>query len=225
MTEAALVIRNPVELSGPKSDGGRYKLPKSVGPQLLRRVIPWVEDYWHSRGRYPSDSEFLTRYEITPAYLSDIHSSRLYREALRSRGITRELEVLSPEQIATITVLSNFADGRSQDAKLAGLGVSVEQFNGWLRQEEFVKRLHHNADEMLDKIYPEAMSAFARKIKQGDMRAIDRYLEITGRAMTPETLDAKRLVQLTIEAVQRHVKDPETLQKIAADIQIHQSIS
>jgi len=84
------------------------------------------------------------------------------------------LEVLLPEQIATITVLSNFADGRSQDAKLAGLGVSVEQFNGWLRQEEFVKRLHHNADEMLDKIYPEAMSAFARKIKQGDMRAIHR---------------------------------------------------
>lgn len=219
-SSAALIIRNPVELPGPKSDGGRYKLPKTVGPQMINRVMPWVEDYYRENKRYPSDSEFLSRYEIDANGLENLQRSRLYRNALRSRGIISEPNLLLPEQIATISVLTNFADGRSQDAKLASLGVSVEQYNGWLNQAEFRRRLEASADEVMTKIYPTAMDSFAKQIKAGNMRAIEKYFEMTGRAQTPEMVNMQKVARAMIEAVQRHVKDPELLKTIAADIDL-----
>lgn len=204
----------------------KYKLPKTIGPQAVNKVMPWVENYYHERKCYPQTHEFLQRYNVDEKYINDLHGSKLYRNALRERGINSALtgtsfdHELSTEQIATIAVLTNFADTRREEAKLAMLGVSVETYRGWLVDPKFKARLDQESDGVLENIYPDAMQAFARKIKDGDMRAIEKYFEVTGRVAAPETLNLQRALQAVIEAVQKHVKDPDTLAAISAEINI-----
>jgi hypothetical protein len=81
--------------------------------------------------------------------------------------------------------------------------------------QNFVQKL---ADRNLDILKPEAVAAFAQLVRDKDFQAIKYYFELTGAVATPELESVKVLVQKLIESVQRHVKDPQVLAAISADL-------
>lgn len=201
-------------------------MPKGkIGPNFVKKILPWVETFWHRHKRYPSDTELSTQFGMNAADLERLHYSKYYLECLRVRGITREAGKLTEKQVAAISLITNFTDTRPNAAKLAGIGVTAEEYNGWMSNQFFKQELANRADEILDNAYPQAQAALAKQVSNDNIQALKFYYEITGRAQTPEMVNVKMLMVKVIEAVQKHVKDPAVLAAIASEIQIAQSAS
>lgn len=196
-----------------------YVWPDKVGPKFVNKVLPWVETFWHSHKRYPRDEELIHKFGFTQTQLLQLHASKFYSNCLTLRGIQRDPESdLSPEQVAAITLVTNFSDTRPTNVKMASIGVTEEQLNGWYANPIFQRELASRADSILDNIFPEAQAQLARQIKKGSFPALKFYYEITGRAQSPETTNVKLAMMRLIEIVQKHVKDPETLAAIANEM-------
>lgn len=204
----------------------KLELPKGkIGPNFVKKVLPWVEVYWHKYKRYPSNTDLATQFGFTADDLLRLHASKYYLLCLKDRGISHEPKYFTPEQVAAISLITNIYDSRPNSAKLAAIGVTPEQYNGWMQNPEFKRELTERADEIMDNVYPDAQAALAKQVRNGSIPALKFYYEITGRANTPEMVNIKMMMVKVIEAVQKHVKDPAVLAAIAAEIQLAQSAS
>lgn len=198
----------------------KLELPKGpLGPQFVKKILPWVELYWHQYKRYPTDTDLAAQFGFDAEALLRLRGSKYYNECLKSRGIRQTSGGFSDKQIAALALITNFADRRPSDAKLAGIGVTAEMYNGWMQDPAFKRELQSRADSILDNVYPEAQAALAKRVASGDVNALKFYYEITGRAQSPEAINIKMTMARLIEAVQKHVKDPEVLQAIAQELQ------
>lgn len=205
----------------PKQVTRKLELPKQMGPKFTRKILPWVETYWHSKGRYPSNADFVERFGLELEEIQAINASKFWIKCLERRGITPpnvEADYLSNRQVAAIAAITNFHDVRPPVAKLANLGISEEELNGWYKNPVFKRAVAERADDALDNVAPEANIQLATLIKKGDFRAIKFYFEITGKAQSPEAINVKQAMQILIEAVQKHVSDPAVLQAIAQEV-------
>lgn len=196
----------------------KRKKRQSVGPRFVANIMPWIERYYHAHKTFPSDSLLMSQFRIDKEKLNLLLKSRLFAQALAERGIERR-QHLNPLQVATIAVMTNFADTRSIDIKLAAVGVTPEMYYGWMSNPTFKREYQARADEIFDNVLPEANAALAAKVRRGDTSALKMYYEMTGRANAPETVNAQKLVVTVIEAIQKNVKDPVILQAIAREIQ------
>lgn len=218
----------------------RKRLPDRVNLTMVNKVVPWVETFWHQAKRFPTDTEFVTEFNFggQPAsnagarvefdLLQRLKLTKQFKAALKARGITfnpfsevgsQDFTRLTAEQVAAISILTNFADTRPQLLKLKEIGVTPEQIQGWMVNPIFNRQLATRADEQLNNIYPEAVTSLNRRIKHGNITAIKFYFELTGRAVTPEVVNLKLAMQSLIEAVQKHVQEPAVLEAIARDFQ------
>lgn len=204
----------------------KVKMPKGkIGPQLTNKVVPWVEQFWHAHKRYPTDTELSTEFGFSAFDLERLHASKFYKICLDSRGIRMREGNLSEKQIAAITVVSNIHDTRPNAAKLAGIGVTSEEYYGWQQDPKFKAELEARAEDLLGNLYPEAVQALGKQVKGGNINALKFYWEVSGRMDTPELVNVKMMMQRVIEAVQKHVKDPEVLAAIGEEIQNAQRAS
>lgn len=192
--------------------------PQTVGPKWVRKVMPWIETFWHSKRRYPLDDELIAKFGFTPQQLLQMHSSKFYQNALDARGITRVQSDLSEQQVAAISLITNFSDRRSSEVKMSAIGVTPEQLNGWYQNPAFQTELAARADSVLENSYPEVQAQLIRQIKAGSFPALKFYYEVTGRAQSPETINVKMAMMRMIEIIQRHVQDPAVLQAIANEM-------
>lgn len=197
----------------------KISMPKgSLGPNFVRKVLPWIELFWHSHKRFPTDTELSAEFGFDSTDLLRLKGSKYLKECLKSRGIRMTDDFFSEKQVAAIALITNFADTRPVNAKLSGIGVTSEMYNGWLQDPKFKRELAARADDILENVYPEATAALAKKVRSGDMNALKFYFEITGRASSPEAINVKMMMARLIEAVEKHVKDPEILALIANEI-------
>jgi len=206
---------------------GKSESKWNYGPKFTRYAMPWFETYWHSKHRYPSNQEIIERFGCSLEALQQLHKSKFFLTCLESRGIAPPNSddwFLSDKQIAAISVLTNFNIVASPVAKVADLGVTEEELNGWYQNPNFQKALADRADNILGNVRADATTSLARLIKKENFNAIKFYFEITGQAQTQEAINVKQAMQILIEAVQKHVKDPEVLSAIAAEVQSLRSI-
>jgi hypothetical protein len=198
----------------------KIEMPRGkLGPQFARKVIPWIEVFWHSHKRYPTDTELSAQFGFDADALIRLKASKFINECLKNRGITPSQDFFTEKQVAAIALITNFTDNRPVDAKLAGIGVTPEMYNGWMQNREFKRELQSRADDILDNVYPEAQAQLAKQVRNGNFQALKFYYEVTGRASSPEAINVKMTMARLIEAVQKHVKDPAVLAAIASEIQ------
>lgn len=198
------------------------KFPKNLGPRFFNRIMPWFEQFYHEKHRYPNATEIIEHFGWTLEQLESVNSNKFWLSMVDRRGITRpnrDASVLSDRQIAAITLLSNFHDVRNPVAKLASIGVTEEELNGWYQNPFFAQEIRRRTDDVLDNVTPDAQVALAQAIKKGNFQAIKFWYEITGRAQSPEQVNFKIALQSLIETVQKHVKDPEVLKAIGDDME------
>ena len=199
------------------------RFPKSgeVGPRLVKKLMPWFEAYWHQFHRYPSNAEIIQRYGFTLEQVQILESNKFWLQSLDRRGISRPGRqdlFLTDRQIAAVSIITNFSDTRSLPAKLANAGISEQELDGYYKEPKFVEELRVRTDEVLGNIQPNAVAELGRQINRGSFPALKFYMEITGQAQSPESLNARRLLQLLIEVIQKHVKDPDVLKAIGDEM-------
>lgn len=202
------------------------KFPKNIGPQFVNKAMPWFELFWHNKKRYPSDSEIMGHFKFTAEQVELLNMAPFWRKCCEERGIRLpDQQTLSALQVAAISLLTNFSDRRSIPAKMAAIGVSPEQLDGWYKDREFQQELSVRTDEVLEVSFPEVQAALIKQVQKGNFSAIKFYYEMTGRATTPEQIDLKRSMQILVEAVQKHVQDPAILEKIGQEVRALSAVS
>lgn len=129
---------------------------------------------------------------------------------------------LTPTQIASAHTILNFADDRPNDQKLSELGVLPTQWNAWLNDPNFQAYCQKLGENNLKNVRPEALTEFSKLVRKGDFQALKYYFEVTGEfgntSASASEAQVTAVLQLVVESVQRHVKDPETLAAISRDI-------
>lgn len=204
--------------------------PKRIVPEFPKKgmnikfanlLLPWVEQYWSGRKRYPESAAMMEHFGLTLDEVHLINTSKMWLACLDRRGIRRPdiaEDFLSPKQMAAVALITNYHDTRHKDIKLASIGVSLEEYNGWMNDSAFKNALSARSDEVLNHVGVDANIALAQLIQAKDFRATKFYFEITGKASSPEAINVKQSMQILIEAVQKHVRDPEILQAIANEV-------
>jgi hypothetical protein len=194
------------------------KFPKTIGPQFVAKAMPWVETFWHAHKRYPLPDEIAQKFGFTLEQVELLNCSTFWNKSLERRGITPVAGDLSVQQVAAISLITNFTDRRTIPVKLAAIGVTEEQINGWYQNPEFQRELGARTDSVLETAHPEVQAQLIRQIQRGNIQAIKMYYEVTGRAQSQETVNLKLAMQRMLEVIQRHVKDPAVLQSIATEM-------
>lgn len=210
----------------PVKVGSRVKFPKNnIGPQFVNKVLHWFETFWHNNSRYPRDEEVLSQFDWTLEQVQLLRQHPFWLKCLERRGIKIDpVAELSPLQIAAISLISNFNDNRSLRAKMAQISVTEEQLNGWYADPKFNSELQFRTEQGLERAHSNVQASLLKQIDKGSFQATKFYYEITGRASTPEVLKMKETVQALLEAVQKHVTDPATLQAIAQEVQTRREL-
>jgi len=208
-------------VNNPKSTNLPTSFRKKLGPEE-KRFISIVEQLWYiHRGRMPTTSQLAARCKKPEVWVKNHFSNENVIKALNDRGITAweahfEAELTS-EQIAVAVAMTNFYDLRSSDEKLRVMGITTLQYNGWLQNAQYRELVRVLSNHALEDFEPEAIQALGRLIKQDDLGAVKFYMELTGRTQNSEVQNLKLAAQRLVEAVQRNIKDPEVIARIAMD--------
>lgn len=176
------------------------------------RLVNRVEQYWHQHHSFPPDDFFDGTLVLEkPAF----------KRAMSMRGIIMpsEIEDLTSEQMAAILSVTNYLDKRSQASKLKALGITNQQWQGWLVNPKFKQYLHNTSSSTFNDALHTAQEGLMRKVEAGDVNAVKFYMEMTGRYTESggQVENLKVIISRLIEVIQRHIKDPEQLRAISTD--------
>lgn len=188
----------------------------------LPAVLVFIEQYWHDQDCFPAWEDISSLWPHLKE--SEVFRNAAFSAALRNRGIkipprwAREdgaQHFLSAEQIAAIVSICNYADTRSQTAKLRELGLTPAKWSAWLRDPEFANYHERVSQKNFKEGRYVARQGLTRAMDRGDVSAIKYYNELAGEA--PEAQNLQYLLTRLIEVMQLHVSDPATLHRIERD--------
>jgi hypothetical protein len=194
------------------------------------KLIAFIEKYWHTHSQVPTRGLLSATFDLSPEELEKVLRSQNFQVSMKNRGIPwdRDLNELSPIQIAAAQAVANHVDNRNLASVLADMGIKTATYQGWLRNPHFRSYLQVLTDDILQTVRPEARVQFAKKVSQGNMTALVKYMEMTGEfnQHSEELTNLRFVIQGLVESVQRNVKDRETVAAIAADfIQLQPALS
>lgn len=167
---------------------------------------------------WPTNPEVLHKAGIRPSItaINQYQSTADFRSGMAVRGIEVDTHVseLTQEQLACISVLTDYTDRRGITSKLKALGISSAQYRGWLRQKAFNDAIRALAGRGLDEAIPMAEVALAEGAANGDLNKIKFLMEVTGRhnPAQQQAIDAQELIAIMVDVAQEIMsKDPEML--------------
>jgi hypothetical protein len=120
-------------------------------------------------------------------------------------------------------------DKRSRLKKLTEFGITTSEYNTWLRDPLYREYCLARAEELLESSQHIAHLSLIDRVAQGDLGAIKYFNSMTGRyrenGASPVQINLSntnnygedKLIAV-VEIIQRHVKDPDVLAAIGADI-------
>lgn len=201
------------------------RTPKTLSRKLgmkEKKFVQFAEQYYHENSIFPSPDVAAAALNYHLTEINYFLTNKQVQDALEARGLpwkhTQQETLLTPVQLAAAITVLNFADTRHITHKLEELGVTTEQYYAWLSHPPFRRFVERVAERNLEILKPEAVTAFAQLVRNGDFNAIKYYFELTGMQQTPEIVNAKLLIQRLIDSVNKHVKDPATLALISKDL-------
>lgn len=174
---------------------------------------------------WPTEKEQLWRAGVRPSVtaIQQYQNSPEFRTGMSKRGIEVDtsVEELTQDQIACISVLTDYTDRRGITAKLRALGISSSQYRGWLRQKPFNDAIRALAGRGLEEAIPMAEVAISEKAANGDINAAKFLMEVTGRynPAQQQAIDAQELVAILVDVAQQVMsKNPEMLEEFLTQV-------
>lgn len=224
---------------------------QSEGPPEMAVYIPLVSNALeNTQGkrmvpvRAPDQSDVVEfgRF-ISGAYRAYIRDGHLYPEAISSlsglsiervgfylrqeetnhalavRGVSTEIH-LTPEQDYAISILGDTSSKLNYNERMRRAGLSNAKLAAWRKNPVFDQALKGLAEQVTAN-HDVALFELGRKVGEGDMRAIEKSLEISGRYNPAQqsTVDALALVNRVVEILSVHLSDhPDLFKAIAKDL-------
>lgn len=222
-------MTNDIEMALPKPAGAISLTQKqklnieilSYGQAIKDEV--YTADVIH--GLWPTDPAERWRADIRPSItaIQQYQSTAEYRSGMAKRGIEVDSSVqeLTQEQLACISVLTDYTDRRGVTSKLRALGISSAQYRGWLRQKPFNDAIRKLASTGLSEAIPMAETALAEKAANGDVNALKFLFEVTGRynPAQQQAIDAQELIAIMVDVAQQVMsKNPEMLEEFITGV-------
>lgn len=136
-----------------------------------------------------------------------------YAMRMAERGIVVSGPVgLSPEQIALIAILSNTISRETIHGRLKRAGISYNTYTAWRRQRAFTEALTEATGAAMRDAVENTDVQLAVMAQNGDLRAIQYFNELMGRAPDDKkAVDAMAFAKLILEVVQRQVTPAQAL--------------
>lgn len=224
---------------------------QSEGPPEMAVYIPLVSNaHENTQGkrmvpvRAPDQSDVAEfgRF-ISGAYRAYIRDGHLYPEAISSlsgisiekvgfylrqeetnhalavRGVSTEVH-LTPEQDYAISILSDTSSKLNWNERMRRAGLSNAKLMAWRKNPVFDSAMKQMSEQITAN-YDVALIELGRKVGEGDQRAIEKSLEISGRFNPAQqsTVDALVLINRVMEVLSNHLSDhPEILMAVAKDL-------
>jgi hypothetical protein len=178
--------------------------------------------YYNSKGLYPTPKQAHPYFPGVPLpTYGRVMATAEFADACEKRGIQMDRENgLTEQQAFALTVLSDFTDKRSTSKRLADIGVPLAQFRAWMRQPLFSKLYHERAEQNVADVVPTALTRLVGNIEDGDQRAIEFGLKMTGRydPAAIEVANARAVVVAIMELVMQFA-DEDAQKKILAGVE------
>jgi hypothetical protein len=193
-------------------------------------VLTYIEQvWWEDNKSVPTDEKIAEATGVGLQTIKGYWKDSNFRAALNARGVTFVNEMtsgkaLSYAQLQVANMLMNIMDKRSLREKLQAAnlpGVTPAQVGAWMRQPAFQAHLRRRAQVLYDDADVSANLALVKAIDAGDLKAVQLFLEMTGRYTPRSTVDVNihAVLARVVEIVSIHVRDPAILEAIAHDME------
>ena len=188
-----------------------------------RNVLSWIETTYHDTHYLPTALQIQASWPKTFPTVPDVEFWLVkphISQALSNRGLSKsdsQPSNLSEAQAAALLVVANLTDRRSVQTKLKSLGVTTTQWNAWKKQKHFRDLLHKQLTDDFETSLDRALSGLLKSVDSGNPRAVELYMELTGRQPTENERNYRLAISRIVECITRHVKDPTTRRLIAED--------
>lgn len=139
--------------------------------------------------------------------------------ALAIRGVSTETH-LTPEQDYALSILTDTSSNLNWNARMRRAGMSNAKLAAWRQNPTFDRALNSMAEQIAANS-DVALIELGRLAGDGNLRAIEKSLEISGRYNPAQqsTVDAIAIINRTVEVLSKHLSDqPDLLRAIAADL-------
>lgn len=197
-------------------------VPKGISPDTFRHVLSAVDVHYNSTGIYPTPKQAQLYFPNVPVVtFGRVMATAEFEDACIKRGIHSDRAAgLTDQQAFALTVLSDFTDKRSTARRLADIGVPLAQYRAWMRQPLFARLHNERAEQNAADVVPVALNRLVGNIEDGDQRAIEFGLKMTGRydPAAIEVANARAVVVTMMELIMEHA-DEEAQRKILAGIE------
>lgn len=217
-TEGGILVRDPKQGFVPVAT------PAGFTDSEFRNTVAAAYTHYRAHGTLPTvdDLSGINR-NISKKTYSAIILTDEFKTALSYRGIEWDEDAgLTLEQQSVLIKLQDYTDRRSLGVKLRELGVPMPKYQAWLKQPLFRKAMNDAAESVLSEAVAPALMALSGKAAAGEDRAIEKLLEISGRwnpnAQSVE--DARVVVMTMMEAIIKHVPDPEVRKAIMSEVSL-----
>ena len=200
---------------------GATKLTETLSDVELDLIL-FVERFHASTGSAPTDAQLNARFELTPESLASFKANPLVLKSFKVRGIIYPAaeDVFTPEQMHAAAVMTDMVDRRSDEKKLRDLGITTRQWSTWLQDDSFANYLRDRSEKLLEHSVFEAHKGLMKGVRNGNVASVKTLYEITGRHRPDQEqqIDIRRVLHTFIEVIQKFVKDPVILHKIAMEL-------
>jgi hypothetical protein len=190
-------------------------------------VICCFEQLWWEHGQLATDEKVSELTGVSQTTIRNYWKQEQFRNALLHRGVdinpARTAGLLTLTQLNLANLLLNVHDTRSVREKLNEVGVTSQQYHAWLRTPAFQQHLAKRGEEMFKSADWEAYESLVGAVRGQDISAIKLFFEMRGiytPKSTTEIINIDVVLVRVVEVIARHVRDPETLQNIANDLEL-----
>tara|TARA_R110000803_G_scaffold59767_1_gene118704 strand:- start:172 stop:900 length:729 start_codon:yes stop_codon:yes gene_type:complete len=217
--ELDTIVPSGVAIYGKTNAKKGRKAPEQL---LFERAInaAWLT---HQRG-FPLEPQTVHEQDrsLSVPILTQLLATAKFRTALEARGIPAEVPVgITAEQAYALTVMTDQSMTLDPFQRLKKLGISWAQWQGWVKQPMFSRIYSKTSEDLLRSSVPAALTALSNRAQAGNNDAIKYLLAITGYydpSAKGSTGEYERVISAMIDAVEKHVEDPEALKKISAAV-------
>lgn len=192
-----------------------------------KEAVLFIERYHGVAGVVPSDSDIIEYLKITKGFnhvnsvsMLNLRENEFFKKSLNARGIPVDNSSLTSRQMAAASLMLNVVDRRSDEKKLRDLGISTEEWSTWMQNKNFAKYMQDRSEALVANSLHEAHMGLMRGVRQGNTSAISLYYKLTGRYDPDQEnqINVRLLIGKILEAIQRHVRDPEVLNRLAVEM-------
>jgi hypothetical protein len=192
-----------------------------------KEAVLFIERYHSVYGAMPEDRAIIEYLTITKKFehvnsvtIINLKENEFFIKSMEARGIPVGQTSLSSKQMAAAALMLNLVDRRSDEKKLRDIGVSTEEWSTWMQNRDFAKYVAERAEALVANSVHEAHLGLMRGVRQGNTSAISLYYKLTGRYDPDQEnqVNVRMLIGRILEAIQKHVQDPETLNRLAVEM-------